>query len=265
MNKGFVILAQNTNQIDYVECAIALGNSLKRAMPNCNVSLITNDMVNSNVFDNIIPLPYGDLAKDSDWKLINDWQVYEASPYDMTIKLEADMYIPKNIEHYFDLLSEYDVCVSSKIRNYKNELSNIRVYRQFIDNNKLPDVYNAMTYFKKSEFAKEYFDIVKNVFENWEHYKKILTCNTDELVTTDWAYSIASHIMGIEKTTTPLECFSFIHLKQFINDTITEDWTNELVYEFTEPLRIQTFTQLYPVHYHIKSFGKKLNDNYGRI
>ena len=41
----------------------------------------------------VIKLPYGDQAPDSDWKLVNDWQVYEASPYEYTIKLEADMYM----------------------------------------------------------------------------------------------------------------------------------------------------------------------------
>jgi hypothetical protein len=265
MTKGFVIIAQNTSKVNYVECAIALANSLKRVMPNSSITLITDNIIESCVFDYVILFPYGDLAKDSDWKLINDWQVYEASPYDITIKLEADMYVPKSIDHYFELLSNYEVCVASKIRNYKNEISNCKAYRQFITNNNLPDVYNAMTYFKKSDFARKYFEIVKDVFENWNDYKKILTCNIDEIATTDWAYSIASHIMGKEKTTTPLDFFSFVHMKQLVNDTITEDWTNELVYEFNEPLRIQTFTQLYPVHYHIKSFGKKLNDNYGRI
>ncbi len=89
MNKGFVILAQNTTTTNYVECAETLAISLKKVMPNVSVSIITNDVANFNYFDNIIPLPYNDLAPDSDWKLINDWQVYEASPYEYTIKLEA--------------------------------------------------------------------------------------------------------------------------------------------------------------------------------
>ena len=156
MTRGFVIMAQNTETTDYVKCAKALEVSIKRVMPNANVTIITTDM-----------LPHGDIVPNSDWKLANDWQVYEASPYDETIKLEADMFIPRNIEHWFDVLSIQDVVICTKIRNYKGEISSSRFYRKFIDDNNLPDVYNAITYFKKSDTAEQFFNIVRNVFENW--------------------------------------------------------------------------------------------------
>jgi hypothetical protein len=252
MNNGFVIMAQNTEKVNYVECAEVLSSSIKRVMPDANVTIITTDM-----------LPYGDLAPDSDWKLINDWQVYEASPYEYTIKLEADMFIPVNIDYWWDILKDRNVCVSTNIRDYKGKLSSCRYYRRFIDNNKLPDVYNALTYFKKSDTAETFFNLVRNVFENWEEYKSSLQCNVNEIVTTDWAYSIACAILGEENTTMhTFNQFSMVHMKQFVNDTITEDWTNELIYEFTEPLKIQTFPQLYPVHYYTKDFAKKLKESY---
>ena len=97
MTQGYVILAQNTFATNYVECAEALAMSIKIANPYASVTLISDDKSNCSAFDKIVKLPYGDLAPDSDWKLVNDWQVYEASPYDYTIKLEADMYIPRSI------------------------------------------------------------------------------------------------------------------------------------------------------------------------
>ena len=124
MNRGFVILAQNTKDTNYVKCAETLATSIKRVMPNESVTLISNDSSMCQAFDNVVELPYGDLSPDSDWKLINDWQVYEASPYDYTIKLEADLYIPKDISYWFDVLKQKDVVVSTCIRNYKNEISN---------------------------------------------------------------------------------------------------------------------------------------------
>jgi hypothetical protein len=252
MKRGFVIMAQNTHNVDYVECAEALSLSIKKVMPDANVSIITNDM-----------LPYGDLAPTSEWKLINDWQVYEASPYDYTVKIEADIYIPSNVDYWWDVLKQKDICISTNIRDYKGKLSDCRHYRKFIDNNKLPDVYNALTYFKKSPMAEDFFKIVRDVFENWNNYKETLKCNIDEIATTDWAYSIACAILGEENTTMhEFKQFSMIHMKQYINQTITEDWTNELVYEFTQPLKIQTYPQLYPVHYHMKDFAKKLKEAY---
>ena len=253
MTKGFVIMAQNTEKTDYVKCAKALELSIKRVMPDANVTIITTDM-----------LPYGDQAPDSDWKLINDWQVYEASSYDETIKLEADMFLPRSIEHWFDILSINDVTLCTKIRNYKGELSDTRVYRKFIDDNNLPDVYNAITYFKKSDTAEQFYKIVRDVFENWEKYKAILKCNPTEEATTDWVYAIASHIIGVEKTTLPnFDELSMTHMKQFVSGTSTENWTDTLVYELLpDVLRVHTYSQEYPFHYHSKSFSDKILERY---
>ena len=192
MTRGFVIMAQNTEKTDYVKCATALELSIKRVMPDANVTIITTDM-----------LPHGDQAPDSDWKLINDWQVYEASPYDETIKLEADMFLPRSIEHWFDILSINDVTLCTKIRNYKGEISDVRVYRKFIDDNNLPDIYNAITYFKKSDTAEQFYKIVR------------------------------------------------------------ENWTDTLVYELLpDVLRVHTYSQEYPFHYHSKSFSDKILERY---
>jgi len=264
MDKGFVILAQNTKSVNYVQCAEALAISIKRAMPNSKVALISDDQSNSLVFDSKIKLPYGDLAPNSDWKLINDWQVYQASPYEHTIKLEADMFIPTSIDYWWDVLVQKDIVVCSTIRNFKQEISEIKAYRRFITDNKLPDVYNAITYFKKSEFADKFFKIVRNVFENWDEYKTILKCNSDEQATTDWVYAIACHILGEENTTLPtFTDMSMVHMKKFINNLPTDNWTDTLVYELLpHTLRINTFPQLYPLHYHVKNFSDKLLEVY---
>jgi hypothetical protein len=246
VTKGFVIMAQG---IDYVKCANVLEKSIKKVMPKANVTIVTTDM-----------LPHGDQAPDTNWKLQNDWQVYEASPYDETIKLEADMIIPRNIEHWFDVMSIKDVVVCTNIRDFKGELSDCRVYRRLIDDNNLPDVYNAITYFKKSITAEKFFKIVRDVFENWNDYKAILKCNPEEKCTTDWAYSIACHIIGTEKTTLPkFDELSMIHMKQWVNGLPTENWTDTLVYEILpNQLRVNTYPQMYPFHYHIKNFSDKL-------
>lgn len=264
MDKGFVILAQNTKDVDYVKCAQALAHSIKKCMPESSVTLITDDHLddysNLNLFDNIVPLPHGDQDPTGDWKLINDWQVYEASPYEYTIKLEADMYIPKSIDYWWDILKERDVVVSTTIRNFKQEISDVKAYRRFIYDNNLPDTYNAITYFKKSELARDFYDIVRDAFENWNEYTAILKCNPGEVATTDWVYAIASHILGKEKTTMPqFKDMSMIHMKQFVNNMPSEDWTDVLLYEVVEhSLRVNTIPQQYPFHYQLKSFADVL-------
>lgn len=261
MNKGFVVLAQNTKATNYISCAEALAKSIKKVMPNSSITLISNDSSMCNSFDNVVELPYGDLAPESDWKLINDWQVYEASPYDYTIKLEADMLVPSNIEYFWDVLKEKDIVVCTKIRNFKNEITDDSFYRKFIYNNNLPSCYNGLTYFKKSNLAQRFFDTVKDVFENWDQYRNLFKCNPDEEVTTDWAYSIACHATGVENTTMAgFDKFSMVHMKHMINNLYTNDWTNELVYEFNdESFRVNTFVQTHPFHYHIKEFSEVIH------
>lgn len=246
--RGFVIMAQDTDKVNYTTCAKVLELSIKRVMPNANITIITSDM-----------LPYGNFGGYN-----NDWQVYEVSPYDETIKLEADMIIPRSIEHWWDILNVNDVVVSTKIRNFKGELSDCRVYRKFIDDNMLPDTYNSITYFKKSEAAKLFYTVVRDIFEHWAEYKTILKCNKEELVTTDWVYAIACHIIGVEKTTLPnFDEMSMIHMKQFVNGIPSEDWTKTLVYEILpDVIRVNTYTQQYPFHYHVKTFSDKLLESY---
>lgn len=238
---------------DYEKCAKALELSIKNVMPDANITIITTDM-----------LPYGDQAPDTLWKLQNDWQVYEASPYEYTIKLEADMYLPRSIEHWWDVFKERDVVVCTKIRDFKQDVTQVKAYRNFIVDNKLPDVYNGITYFRKSELAEKFFNIVRDGFENWEEYKKALKCNISEVATTDWVYAIACHILGAENTTLPqFEELSMIHMKRFINNLPTEKWTDTFVYELLpHTIRINTIPQLYPLHYHVKDFADVILEKY---
>jgi hypothetical protein len=174
------------------------------------------------------------------------------------------MYLPRSIEYWWEVLHERDVVVNTKIRNVKQELTNIMPYRNFIVDNNLPNTYNAITYFRKSELAAKFFAIIRDVFENWEDYKTILKCNKDEPATTDWAYAIACHLLGEENTTLPqFNDLSMVHMKQFINNLPSERWTDIFVPELLpHSFRINTLAQMYPVHYHIKAFANVILEKF---
>ena len=237
---------------DYVKCATALERSIKRGMPDANVTIVTTEM-----------LPYGDQCPNTFWKLQNDWQVYEASPYEYTIKLEADMYIPRPIDFWFDSLKDRDVVICTNIKNFMQENSDVTFYRRFIIDNKLPNTYNGITYFKKSSTAKQFFETTRTIWENWEDVRTTLQCNVNELATTDWVYALASHIVGVEKTTLPqFEPMSMIHMKKYINRTPSENWTDIFTCEILpHSIRVNTIAQLYPFHYHVKEFANIILEN----
>lgn len=263
MSRGYIIVAQNNSNTDYLHCASILTKSIKRVMPHASVSLLTDTVIQDSLYDNIIQFPYGDTCRDSHWKLANDWQVYDATPYEYTIKLESDMYIPQSIEHWWNVLESRDMVISTKIRDHTGNISTCRYYRDSIDKNDLPDTYNAITYFKKSKTAQEFFSIVRNIFENWNEWKTILRLQKNEPATTDVVYAIAAKIVGVENTTLPnFDAMTMVHMKRGIYNGHSENWTNELIYEILpDVLRINSFVQQYPFHYHIKNFSYKLEEH----
>ena len=114
-------------------------------------------------------------------------------------------------------------------------------------------MYNAITYWRLSRTAKEFFNLVQSIFEQWNSYKKILKF-PDELPTTDVVYAIAAVIMDPDQVTLPKGLGpTIVHMKRYINPIQTSDWTKELVWE-NNPFRINTVAQFGLVHYHVKEW-----------
>jgi len=232
--RGYVIPAIGHT---YERCAQHLEHSIRQFHPSANITILTVDQ-----------LPHGDLGG-----YANDWQVFRASPYRQTIKLEADMLIASPIEHWWTMFEHRDVVISTGCRDFYDQPAASRRYRKFIDDNQLPDVYNAITYWRLSKTAQEFFDLVRNIFENWAEYKQLVKF-PEETPSTDFVYAMAAQIMGPELVTMPFASYpNIVHMKRHIIGTSTEDWTRELVWEHT-PLRIQTVAQWGAFHYNIKDW-----------
>jgi hypothetical protein len=193
-------------------------------------------------------LPHGDLGG---WA--NDWQMFAVSPYRQTIKLEADMIVASPVDHWWTLFELRDVVISQGCRDFYGQSSSVRTYRKCFDINHLPDVYNAITYWRLSSTAKEFFDLVRQIFEHWTEFRKLLKF-ADDQPSTDVVYAMAAKIMGPERVTLPAGVGpSIVHMKRGINPIKTDDWTQELIWE-TDPFRINTIAQQGFVHYHKKDW-----------
>lgn len=247
--RGYLIPAIDTPGVDYLSCAVKLARSIRQWHPNANISVLTVKRCSDPVFDHVIPLPYGDLGG-----YANDWQVFTASPYRQTIKLEADMISAGPVDHWWNLLEKRDVVISQGCRTYYDEPAQSRYYRRIFDANNLPDIYNAITYWRLSATAKEFFGLVRNIFENWNEFCKILKF-PDEQASTDVVYAMAAQIMGPELVTLPPGLGpTIVHMKRHVNVLQTEDWTRELIWE-NNPFRINTIAQWGFVHYHNKEWS----------
>jgi hypothetical protein len=233
--RGYVIPAIG---LEYERCAERLRDSIHKFHSDAHVTIVTTDM-----------LPHGDQGG---WA--NDWQMFQVSPYRQTIKLEADMIAAGPIDHWWTLFENRDVVISQGARTYYDQPAESRYYRKVFDSNNLPDVYNAITYWRLSSTAKNFFQLVRGIFENWNEYKKLLKFS-EEHASTDVVYAMAAKIIGIEHVTLPLGLGpTIVHMKQHINGLKTENWPQELIWEHN-PLRINTVAQHGMFHYHIKDWS----------
>lgn len=237
--RGYVIPAYGEQ---YVKCAERLRDSILQWHPDADITILTTDM-----------LPFGDLGG-----YANDWQCHWLSPYRQTIKLEADMFCASPIDHWWTLFEKRDVVISQGCRDFYNQTSNTRYYRKIFDANNLPDVYNAITYWRVSKLASEFFALIRKIFEHWDKYRTLLKF-PDEEPTTDVVYAMAAEIIGSEQVTLPSGLGpNIVHMKKHIIPTQTTDWTKELVWEHTDPgLRIQTIAQWGLVHYYVKEWSNE--------
>lgn len=274
MSKGYLVLAQNTPNDDYVRLAYGLALSIKNTqLAENKICLATNTPINQippkyrEIFDIIVPIPWIDHARLSKWKIENKWKYYFMTPFDETIILDADMLFPADISHWWETLSKKDIWITDKPRTFKGDIITSMKYRDTFVSNNLPNVYTAFMYFKKTEQAAELFRLTELIFSNWERfYYDYLDETRPKHLSGDVAYALAIKLLGIEN-----ECFgqseylpSFVHMKghlQGISEKyITEDWTKHIPTYFADDgtFKIGNYEQTLPFHYHIKEW---LTDN----
>lgn len=261
--RGYLIVAVNRGDVDYVPCAEACAKSIRQHTPGAKIAVYGNKNIQaeaSDVFDYKIPVafPMGDNKYEA------DWHAGSITPFRETIKIEADMIIPHSIEHWWTMFEKRDVVLTIGSRSYRNEATPVRYYRKLFDDNNLPDVYNAITYWRFSQTSVDFFNLVKYLFVNWETVSKQIKYGFKDPGSTDIIYAIAAKLYGIEKLTLPGTSYpSLIHMKGHINGLRSEDWRDELTWELDgSNIRINTIDQQYPFHYVQKDFAEILNEHF---
>ena len=247
--QGYVIVAVNSDTVDYLDCAKMLATTIRYWDPSARICLVTDSSYAHPIYDH-----HRQLVPEAN-PFANDAQLFRLTPFRETIKLEADMFVVSPIAHWWDQFRHRDVVISTGCRDWQDRMSTARNYRRVFDVNHLPDVYNAVTYWRRSETAKEFFGWVSNIFANWTEFRKLIKFS-DETPSTDLVYAMAAEIMGRDRVTLPFSTYpKIVHMKRHIAGTATEAWTKELVWEYQEcRLRIQTVAQTGAFHYNVKEW-----------
>lgn len=275
MSKGYITIAQNTPEVDYLQQAYGLALSLKNTQSTVdNLSLMVDEHTKSlitgkhrKVFDHIIDIPWEDDAADTEWKVNNKWKVYYATPYDETVLLDSDMVFPTDVSHWWPILAQKDFWSATKVRTYRNNVLTSDLHRKVFVENELPNIYNAFMYFKKSDIASEIFKLAEYIFHNWERfYHLYLPKSKPKHVSGDVVFALAIKILGYEHLTTRENIHSlptFVHMKgelQGVN-TVGAQWNINLSSHWISPdnLVVGNFRQTSPFHYVIKDWLTEQN------
>lgn len=268
-NTGIVVLAQNNSQDDYVEQACLLAMSLEITNPNIPISIITNDDVPleyKRFFDKIIPIPYEDDAKNSEWKIENRWKIYHATPYENTIVMDTDMIVLQDISSWVDFLSNYEMYFTSNVYTYRGEKVTNNFYRKVFTENDLPNLYSGLHFFKKSDFAHEFYKWIELVTNNWElFYGQYATEHYPGRFSMDVTVAIVAKILDCDDdiTNSIAKFPTFTHMKPMIQNWSKSqpDWQDCVGTYISDNcnVKIGNYQQTGILHYTENSFGKKQN------
>jgi len=255
--RGFLTLACNTNDNNYLEMAYVQALSIKTVMPDAlyavAVDTATEQQITEKqrkVFDYIVPV------STSSWPMSAEPELFWRTPFKETIKIEADLLFTRNVDHWWNALRLRNVVLSTNCRNIEDQVVVDVEHRKFWTDNDIPNVYNGMMYFRFSKEATEFFTLAHRLFVNYDYLRDNVLINCrEEKPSTDVIYALAAKLLGVEQCTIPsLDFFNFVHMKPHIQGWPgSMEWPEVAMAEVDPPvIRINNLNQYNPVHYHVK-------------
>ena len=175
MSKGYFTFAQYSKKFgDYPRMAYALALSLKASQTagptDLTVGMTEDDLKQLpkhylDVF-NVEIIPWTDEAIMHNWKLQNEWKVYHMTPYDETIKLDADMLFTVDVNYYWEIMKarKFGVAICDTIHTFRDTVGDDTYYRKAFIENKFYNAYSALTYFRKCDEALTFYNQVEDIY-----------------------------------------------------------------------------------------------------
>jgi len=249
------LFANNVN-IDghrqYTRLAYACAMTIRLTQQINNVSVVTNDISAFKdyrpVFDHIIEYagPGGMDARS---------RAYDYSPYDETVLLDADMLFVQSMDHYWDLMGQQDLFITTAAQTHRAQQFHYGYYRTVMERNGWPDVYSAWTYFRRSDTAYRFFEQVKTITDNPQQYINLFMSETQyKTVPTDEAFALALCLLDLESVACNTWDFPRItHMKPAVQgwrESIA-DWTDRLQFLMSGPgdIKLGVWQQADVLHY----------------
>lgn len=210
MTDGIILLALGSQF--YGDMAFNLLLSIKNVSPNIPVKLWWS----GNAICNI---PTDRLARFDQHEMLPDYIInhegktkyfraktflYDLSPFDNTLYLDVDgLWLHKPVEEIFTMLKDVDFTIANRggeeIKDHTKWLwGHPKEFKEKYGS-WLPNYHSEFVWFKKSERAQKYFDVVKEVYDNPPIASKPFAGGLAD----EYAYVIASVVTGIQPHKVP--------------------------------------------------------------
>lgn len=224
MSKGVLVFARNNAQIDYTKQAYFLAKRISKYL-NLPTTIVTDSREfmmaerpdSDKVFDKIIDIVWKEedlsegkllsrsenhkirtyydgtvIEKKLQWKNELRPYAYDISPYDETILIDTDVVISNDL--FLECFEQSHDLLIYKSSTELTEIEREDVFKRVSDTS--VDFYWAtVVFFRKTENNKIFFDLLKHIQENWQHYNSIFQINSP-YYRNDHAFSIGIHIMN---------------------------------------------------------------------
>lgn len=263
--QGFVTFAVNSKDTNYLELAYLQCLNVKATQKQNSYAVIVDNATNQLItdqhrraFDYVIVM--GDISHVFGIPFAYEAMVNHYTPFKETIKLESDLLFTQSIDHWWTAFRLKNVCLSTGAKTFAGLRSTVRKYRETLDANSLPDVYNGLMYFRYSKESTDFFAVANAVFHNWAQISQELRQFDTIIPSTDVVYAITAEVIGRETVTMPsMDFINFVHMKSEFNGwSDSRGWIDTVMNERDgDVIRINNLNQYAPVHYHDKSYATK--------
>tara|TARA_B100001057_G_C22871811_1_gene959365 strand:- start:16846 stop:17667 length:822 start_codon:yes stop_codon:yes gene_type:complete len=250
---GYFTFAINTD-VDYEKCAVLWALSLRATQKHkIKIAVVVNNKNTCrkdlhDVFDFVISKPKRPVINPMQYEA----DLLQLSPFKETIKMECDMLVPCDLSVWMHTFRLKDLTITGHVINHKHELATDQKYRQFVQTNKLPNVYNGLYYVRYTAENIKFYRELDRIFVDWKNEIKKYRLWERHAPSTDFAMSMALANLNMETCVVHTPLPTFIHNKKHC----VGDWKHYTITNANTIIVNGTKLQ-YPWHYHDKNLASE--------
>jgi hypothetical protein len=279
--RGFLTFASND---DYIKLAALAQHTLRWSGHDLAVVVPQRhyEYAQEFGFAHVVPIPH------TSFKYEFEWMFGALSPFEQTIKIDADMLFPRDykpnwldLQYFRNTNWDLNQVTSSQVINAlytgipmgldNHMVSAQSLYRKVFYTSALPQVYSTMMYFERTPALTRLCAKMADIFEGYNHHyvKMLHPWHRHTEPHTDDVVAMAAVLTDVHIATTKMLGFHHMKLNMLYPDSgapLDSTWTDhcEWFLDDEHTLNVDSFRLAYPVHYVDKQFGLGLYDRFVR-